>query len=46
MAEAGASSDRIAVETAGSAHPVLDPTVARAPSRSERIEIIFVDPGG
>jgi hypothetical protein len=46
MAEAGASGERIAVETAGSAHPVLDPTVARAPSRSERVEIIFVDPGG
>jgi outer membrane protein OmpA-like peptidoglycan-associated protein len=46
MAEAGASGERIAVETAGSAHPVLDPSVARAPSRSERVEIIFVDPGG
>jgi len=46
MAEAGASGERIAVEAAGSAHPVLDPTVTRAPSRSERIEIIFVDPGG
>ena len=46
MAEAGVSGERITVEAAGSAHPVLDPTVARAPSRSERIEIIFVDPGG
>ena len=46
MAEAGVNGERIAVEAAGSAHPVLDPTVARAPSRSERVEIIFVDPGG
>ncbi len=46
LSESGAPSDRIAVEPAGSAHPVLDPSVARTPSRSERIEIIFVDPGG
>lgn len=46
MAEAGARSERMAVEAAGSVHPVLDPSVARTPSRSERIEIIFVDPGG
>ncbi len=46
LSEAGATSDRIAVEAAGSAHPVLDPGVARNAARSERIEIIFVDPGG
>jgi len=46
LSEAGASSERIAVEAAGSARPVLDPSVARNASRSERIEIIFVDPGG
>ena len=46
LAEAGASSERMAVEAAGSARPVLDPSVARTPTRSERIEIIFVDPGG
>jgi hypothetical protein len=46
MAEAGASGEKMAVEAAGSVHPVLDPGVARAPSRSERVEIIFVDPGG
>jgi outer membrane protein OmpA-like peptidoglycan-associated protein len=46
LSEAGAASERIAVEAAGSAHPILDPSVSRTPSRSERIEIIFVDPGG
>jgi hypothetical protein len=46
LAEAGATSDRIAVESAGSAHPVIDASVSRTPSRSERVEIIFVDPGG
>jgi outer membrane protein OmpA-like peptidoglycan-associated protein len=46
LSEAGASSERISVEAAGSAHPVLDASVSRNPSRSERIEIIFVDPGG
>lgn len=46
LAEAGAKSDRVSVEPAGAAHPVLDPGVTRNPTRSERIEIIFVDPGG
>jgi outer membrane protein OmpA-like peptidoglycan-associated protein len=46
LAEGGAPSERIAVEAAGSAHPVLDPGVSKNPQRSERIEIIFVDPGG
>jgi flagellar motor protein MotB len=46
LADGGASSERIAVEAAGSSHPVLDASVSRNPSRSERIEIIFVDPGG
>ena len=46
LAEAGASSERMTVEAAGSAHPAIDPTASRTPSRSERIEIIFVDPGG
>jgi outer membrane protein OmpA-like peptidoglycan-associated protein len=46
LAEAGASSERMTVEAAGSAHPALDPNASRTPSRSERIEIIFVDPGG
>jgi hypothetical protein len=46
LAEAGAPSERIAVEAAGSAHPILDPGISRNPQRSERIEIIFVDPGG
>ena len=46
LAEAGARSERMTVEAAGSAHPALDPTASRNPSRSERIEIIFVDPGG
>ncbi|MET0592360.1 MAG: hypothetical protein ABW133_06655 [Polyangiaceae bacterium] len=46
LSEGGAKSDRVTVEPAGSAHPVLDSTVTRNPSRSERVEIIFVDPGG
>jgi outer membrane protein OmpA-like peptidoglycan-associated protein len=46
LKEAGASTERIAVEAAGSVHPVFDPALSRDPSRSERIEIIFVDPGG
>jgi outer membrane protein OmpA-like peptidoglycan-associated protein len=46
LAEAGARAERMTVEAAGSAHPALDPTASRNPSRSERVEIIFVDPGG
>jgi outer membrane protein OmpA-like peptidoglycan-associated protein len=46
LSEAGAKGDRVAVEAAGAAHPVLDPSTTRNPTRSERIEIIFVDPGG
>ena len=46
LTEAGATSERLAVEAAGSAHPILDPGVSRSPSRNERVEIIFVDPGG
>jgi hypothetical protein len=46
LVEAGAESERILVEAAGSAHPVIDAHLSRAPSRSERVEIIFVDPGG
>jgi len=46
LVEAGARAERILVEAAGTAHPLIDPTLVRAPSRNERIEIIFVDPGG
>ncbi|HKQ69059.1 MAG TPA: hypothetical protein VJT73_06960 [Polyangiaceae bacterium] len=46
LSEAGAKSERIVVEGAGSAHPALDPSVAREKARSDRVEIIFVDPGG
>jgi outer membrane protein OmpA-like peptidoglycan-associated protein len=46
LVEAGANPDRLLVEAAGTAHPVLDPAFSRAPSRNERIEIVFVDPGG
>jgi outer membrane protein OmpA-like peptidoglycan-associated protein len=41
LADAGASSERISIEAAGTAHRLLD-----GPPRSERVEIIFVDPGG
>jgi len=46
LADGGATRERIVVEAAGSAHPVVDPAIARDPRRSERVEIIFVDPGG
>jgi outer membrane protein OmpA-like peptidoglycan-associated protein len=46
LVDAGAGSERIRVEPAGSAHPVIDPAIARDPIRNDRIEIIFVDPGG
>ena len=46
LAGAGAASERILVEAAGTAHPALDPNIARDPVRNDRIEIIFVDPGG
>jgi hypothetical protein len=46
LAAAGVPSQRILVEAAGTAHPVLDPLIARDPARNERIEIIFIDPGG
>jgi outer membrane protein OmpA-like peptidoglycan-associated protein len=46
LVEAGANQDRLFVEAAGTAHPLLDPALSRAPSRNARVEIIFVDPGG
>jgi hypothetical protein len=46
LVEAGAKRERVFVEAAGTAHPILEPALARAPKRSDRIEITFVDPGG
>jgi hypothetical protein len=46
LADAGATSDRILVEAAGTAHPAIDPLISNDPARNERVEIIFVDPGG
>jgi hypothetical protein len=46
LVEAGANRERLLVEAAGSAHPLLDAGLARDPKRNERIEVIFVDPGG
>jgi hypothetical protein len=46
LIEAGANQERLLVEAAGSAHPLLDASLARDPKRNERIEVIFVDPGG
>jgi hypothetical protein len=46
LAGAGAPSERILVQAAGTAHPAIDPIIARDQARNERIEIIFVDPGG
>jgi outer membrane protein OmpA-like peptidoglycan-associated protein len=42
----GATEEKIWIEPAGSAHPVLDPPLTRDVRRNERVEIIFVDPGG
>jgi hypothetical protein len=46
LVDAGANKERLLVEAAGSAHPLLDPSLSRDPKRNERIEVIFVDPGG
>jgi outer membrane protein OmpA-like peptidoglycan-associated protein len=46
LSDGGAKADRVAVEPAGTAHPVLDAGLAKGATRSERVEIIFVDPGG
>ena len=46
LVDAGADRSHLSVEAAGTAHPTLDPGISRDPTRSERIEIIFVDPGG
>jgi outer membrane protein OmpA-like peptidoglycan-associated protein len=46
LSKGGLAEDKIWVEAAGSAHPVLDPSIARDARRNERIEIIFIDPGG
>jgi len=46
LVDAGANRSHLSVEAAGTAHPSLAPGLSRDPGRSERIEIIFVDPGG
>jgi outer membrane protein OmpA-like peptidoglycan-associated protein len=46
LTRGGAVEDKIWVEAAGSAHPVLDPAMARDVRRNDRVEIIFIDPGG
>jgi hypothetical protein len=46
LVDAGANKERVLVEAAGSAHPLLDASLARDPKRNDRIEVIFVDPGG
>lgn len=46
MSRGGAAEDKLWVETAGAAHPVLDPSIARDARRNERVEIVFIDPGG
>jgi len=46
LVRGGAVEEKIAVEAAGSAHPVLDPAIARDTRRNDRVEIIFIDPGG
>jgi outer membrane protein OmpA-like peptidoglycan-associated protein len=46
LVEAGADPNHLFVDAAGSAHPVLAPPLARESSRNDRIEIVFVDPGG
>jgi len=46
LVEAGARKERVLIEAAGTAHPVIDSALTRNPTRNERVEIIFVDPGG
>lgn len=46
LAAAGAPEGKIHVETAGASRPVVDPSSARDRLRNERIEIVFVNPGG
>jgi outer membrane protein OmpA-like peptidoglycan-associated protein len=46
FADNGAKPDMVRAEVAGGAHPVASPELAKAAARNERVEIIFVDPGG
>jgi hypothetical protein len=46
LVAAGAAADKVAVVLAGSAKPLIDPKLAKEAKRNERIEIVFVDPGG
>jgi outer membrane protein OmpA-like peptidoglycan-associated protein len=46
LVRGGAAEEKIFVEPAGISHPLLDPALARDPRRNERVEIVFVDPGG
>lgn len=46
LVAAGAAPDKVHVEAAGGAHPVVDPMQAGERARNDRIEIVFVNPGG
>jgi outer membrane protein OmpA-like peptidoglycan-associated protein len=46
LAEGGAGADRIQVHAAGTAHPLVESSASKNRDRNERVEIIFVDPGG
>jgi hypothetical protein len=46
LADAGLPPEMLQTHVAGGAHPVAMPGAAKAAARNERVEIIFVDPGG
>jgi outer membrane protein OmpA-like peptidoglycan-associated protein len=46
LAEGGAVADKILVHAAGGAQPVVESSGGKTRERNERVEIIFVDPGG
>lgn len=46
LVAAGVATESIHVEAAGTSRPIADPSVAKSRARNERVEIVFVDPGG
>jgi hypothetical protein len=46
LAEGGADAQKVQVHAAGSAHPIVGSSGTKNRDRNERVEIIFVDPGG
>lgn len=46
LVTSGASAEKIHIEPAGSTKPVVDPSSSLGQKRNERVEIVFVNPGG